>query len=82
MLIAGDLLGEDMTLKMLEAFVKELDVVAAGWDLEPCYWLEQGCVSKSWRWYEERGDFKHPLIKRRRLVVLEAVKAIEAVKAK
>ena len=32
--IAGDLVGEGVTLGMLEAFVKELDVIVAGWDPE------------------------------------------------
>lgn len=36
LLVTRDLIGEDMTLEMLEAFVKGLDIVAAGWDLEPC----------------------------------------------
>lgn len=29
------------SLDMFEAFVKELDIVVAGWELKPCHRLEQ-----------------------------------------
>lgn len=42
-----NLVDESMTSKMSKAFIKQLDVVAAGWDPEPCCWLRQSCVLKS-----------------------------------
>ena len=77
LLVAGDLVGEGVILGMLEAFVKELDAVAAGWDPELCRWFWQSCVSKPWRWLERRWDSKHSLIRRQELVFLKAVEAVK-----
>lgn len=52
--ITGDSIGEDVILRMLETFVKKLDAVIAGCDLEPCRWFRQGCDSKPWQWLEKR----------------------------
>ena len=44
--VTGDLIGEGVTTGMSEAFVKELNVLVAEWDPEPCCWLRRGCVPK------------------------------------
>lgn len=44
--VTKDSVGENVTLGMLEAFMKKLDAVAAGWDPESCHWLKQDCVHK------------------------------------
>ena len=46
LLIAGDVVVEGVTLEILESFVKKLNIVVAGWDLEPCHWMRQGFVCK------------------------------------
>lgn len=74
----GVLIGKSVTSEMLEAFVKRLDVVVAGWDLKPCYWLKQRWVPKSWWWLEREWNAKRSLIRRWFLVVLKAVEAVEA----
>ena len=67
-----------MTSGMSEAFVNELDAVAAGWDPEPCRWLARSWVPKSWRWLEGGWDSNRSLIGQQWLVVPEAVEAVEA----
>ena len=76
--VAGASVGEGVTSGMLEAFVNKLDVVVTGWDPEPCRWLAQSWVLKSWRWLERGWDSKRSLIRRRWLVVPEAMEAVEA----
>ena len=72
------LVGEGVTSGMLEAFVKELNIVATGWNPEPCRWLERGWAPKPWRRLKRGWDSKRSLIRRRWLVVPEAVEAVEA----
>lgn len=38
----GALVNEELTWRILKAFIKKLDVVPAGWDPKPYCWLEQG----------------------------------------
>lgn len=69
-----------MTLsKILKIFVKELNIVAVGWEPVSCRWFEQSLVLKPWWWLEKGWDFNRSLIKQQWLIV---PKSIEAVKAK
>lgn len=61
--IAGNFVVEKVILEMLEAFVKKLDVVGAGWDLVSYRWLGQSYFPKLWQWLKKRWDSKCSLIK-------------------
>ena len=76
--IVGALVGEGVNSEMSEIFVNKLDAVAVVYDPEPYRWLAQSWVFKSWRWLEGGWDSKRSLIKRRWLVVPEAMEAVEA----
>ncbi len=70
--VAEASVGKGGTLKMLEAFIKELDAV--GWDPEPCRWLGWVWVPKPGRWLK---DSKCSLIRWRGLLVSKTVEVVE-----
>lgn len=45
--VSGSMIDTYIILRILETFVKKLDIMVAEWDLKPCRWLEQGWVFKS-----------------------------------
>lgn len=67
-----------MTLGILKAFVKKLDVIVLGWDPESCYLLKRVWVSKLWLWLGRRLDLGQFLIKEPWLIMLKAVEAVDA----